>query len=102
MKIWISTSGCRMTGTYIRLILAGALLLPAGATGDLAKEKGKGKPPDMEMLEFLGIFETTDGKMIDPLKLPARSQEEKASTGTERKKDISKKAARKKKGESND
>ncbi len=102
MRTWISTAGWRMTRTCIRLILACALLLPAGATGALAKEKGKGKPPDMEILEFLGTFETSDGKIIDPLNIPPHPQEGKTTTGTERKKAGGKKTERKKKGESND
>ncbi len=101
MRTWISTAGWRMTRACIRLILAGALLLPAGA-GALAKEKGKGKPPDMEMLEFLGTFETSGGKVIDPLALPAQPRKGKTTAGSERKKGAGKKSERKKNGESDD
>jgi len=41
------------------------------------------EPPDAELLEFLGTFETTDGKWLDPLvlgdesgKAPAAKREE--------------------------
>jgi hypothetical protein len=43
------------------LILAGLLLLPS--LGMTREEP----PPDMEMLEFLGSFETAGGKPVDPL-----------------------------------
>ena len=37
---------------------------------------GKEKPetPDMEMLEFLGTFETAGGKEIDPLQLEGKQK----------------------------
>jgi hypothetical protein len=41
-------------------------MLPAGV---IAFAKEKSAPPDMEMLELLGTFETANGKMIDPLQL---------------------------------
>jgi len=42
------------------LLVIAALLLPA-------PESARGEaPPDMEMLEFLGSFETARGKPIDP------------------------------------
>jgi hypothetical protein len=45
------------------LILVGIVLAPAlGMAGDET-------PPDMEMLEFLGGFETARGKPLDPLAL---------------------------------
>ncbi len=40
------------------------LLLAAGAAG-----KEKPESPDMEMLEFLGTYETAGGNEIDPLLL---------------------------------
>jgi len=52
-------------------------LLPAGV---IAFAKEKEAPPDMEMLELLGTFETANGKMIDPLqfKEPVQDTETKA------------------------
>jgi hypothetical protein len=49
-------------------------MIPAGGNA-LAKEKKD--RPDMEMLEFLGTYETADGKMIDPMqfKEPPQSPE---------------------------
>jgi hypothetical protein len=43
------------------LIVAGLVLLP---TLGMAREE---PPPEMEMLEFLGSFETARGKPVDPL-----------------------------------
>jgi len=34
------------------------------------------EPADMEMLEFLGAFETRDGKWLDPLSLEDRDAEQ--------------------------
>ena len=34
------------------------------------------EPADLEMLEFLGSFETRDGKWVDPLSLNDREPEE--------------------------
>ncbi len=49
----------------------------AAITGLLAA--GSSNPPpepaDMEMLEFLGAFETQDGKWVDPLSLDDREPE---------------------------
>jgi hypothetical protein len=55
----------------VRLLLAAALTLPAGV---IAFAKEKEVPPDMEMLELLGTFETANGKMIDPLQLKESPQ----------------------------
>jgi hypothetical protein len=49
------------------LLLTG--LLAAGSTNPPPE------PADMEMLEFLGAFETRDGKWIDPLSLDEREPE---------------------------
>ena len=43
------------------LIIAGMLLIPSHG---MARDK---TAPDMEMLEFLGSFETAGGKPVDPL-----------------------------------
>jgi hypothetical protein len=54
-------------------------VLAAGSAAPTAAE-----PPDAELLEFLGKFETVDGKWLDPLvlddesdKAPAAKREEK-------------------------
>jgi len=47
-------------------------------TGLLAAGSGNPPPPepaDLEMLEFLGSFETRDGKWVDPLSLNDREPE---------------------------
>jgi hypothetical protein len=87
-----------MTGTCIKLIL-GAVLLIAGGGSAFAENKTGEKSPGMEFLEFLGAFETADGKMIDPLNLPALSQKEEATAGTKSKKASAKNTARKKEGQ---
>jgi len=58
-------------------MLAAALMLPAGV---IAFAEERAAPPDMEMLELLGTFETVNGKMIDPLQLkePAQATETRA------------------------
>ena len=54
-------------------------------TGLLAA--GSAKPaetPDVEMLEFLGDFETRDGQWLDPLSLDDRVPEQPAPTREEK------------------
>lgn len=48
-------------------LLAGALLV-AGAVAEAASQGG-GPPPDLELLEFLGGWQTEDGKTVDPFVL---------------------------------
>ena len=84
MRIWNSTAGWRPNRACAGLLLAAALLFPAGGNL-LAKEKKE--RPDMEMLEFLGTYETAGGKMIDPLQLkespqPAKKKAKPASDRT--------------------
>ncbi len=78
MRIWISTAGWRLTRAFVEFLLLYALLCLAGADA-FARDKGKEETPDMEMLEFLGTFETAGGKVIDPMKLPERSQDGKVA-----------------------
>ena len=49
------------------LLLSG--LLAAGSGNALPE------PADLEMLEFLGAFETKDGKWVDPVSLDDRAPE---------------------------
>ena len=66
MRTSNSTAGWRKNSRVAALATAGGLvlLLAAGAAG-----KEKADSPDMEMLEFLGNYETAGGKEIDPLLL---------------------------------
>ncbi len=66
MRTWNSTAGWRKNSRAAALAAAGGLvlLLAAGAAG-----KEKTDSPDMEMLEFLGTFETAGGNAIDPMLL---------------------------------
>ena len=61
---------------------ATVLLTAVLAAGTAAPTEAQ--PPDAELLEFLGAFETADGKWLDPLvldddsdKAPAAKREEK-------------------------
>jgi hypothetical protein len=61
---------------------AAVLLTAVLAAGSAAPTEAE--PPDAELLEFLGAFETADGKWLDPLvlddesgKAPAAKREEK-------------------------
>ncbi len=98
MRIWISTAGWRTTGTCIKLLLGAALLIAGGGSAH-AKDNMREKAPGMEFLEFLGAFETAEGKMIDPASLPANPQKGKATAGAKRKKAIGKKSVRNKEGQ---
>ncbi|HTP64363.1 MAG TPA: hypothetical protein VMJ66_03150 [Geobacteraceae bacterium] len=59
--------------------MAFTLVLPAGGNA-LAKGKARQDPPDMEMLEYLGSYETAGGGMIDPLDIPAHAHPRKEKT----------------------
>ncbi len=82
MRTWNSTAGWRKNSRTAALAAGGlVLVLAAGAAG-----REKAPPPDMEMLEFLGTFETARGKAIDPLLLneapkasPAREKERRST-----------------------
>lgn len=58
------------------LIILGLFFPPAGA---LAAEDGDETLPDMELLEFIGEWETESGEWIDPAELyevpPSREEE---------------------------
>ena len=71
MRIWISTAGWRTNRACAGLLLAAVLMLPAWGNAFAKEKKDR---PDMEMLEFLGTYETEDGKMIDPLQLKESPQ----------------------------
>ncbi len=65
MRTWNSTAGLRKNSRAAALAAGGlVLLLAVGAAG-----KEKSDSPDMEMLEFLGTFETAGGNEIDPMLL---------------------------------
>lgn len=67
MRTWNSTAGWRKNSRAAALAAGGGLvlLLAAGAAG---KEKAV-DAPDMEMLEYLGTYETAGGNEIDPMLL---------------------------------
>jgi hypothetical protein len=75
-------------------LLAAAMVLPGGV---YALTKEKKDPPEMEMLEFLGTYETADGKMIDPLQFKESPQAAKATAKPAPDRAISKKPEQKKK-----
>jgi hypothetical protein len=65
------------------LILAVLVLLPSLG---MAREE---PPPDMEMLEFLGSFETARGKPVDPLAFAdANARDNKKEQPAAAKKDV--------------
>jgi hypothetical protein len=64
MRTWNSTAGWRKNSRAAVLAAGGlVLLLAASAAG---KEKAV-DAPEMEMLEFLGTYETAGGKEVDPM-----------------------------------
>jgi hypothetical protein len=67
-----------------------------------AKEKKKEDPPDLEMLEFLGTFETADGKMIDPLQFKEHQQASKTTAKPTPNRNTSQKPEQQKKDENDD
>lgn len=56
----------------------------------------------MEMLEFLGTYETAGGKMIDPLNLPEKPQKGKVTAKPAPERAVSKKPDQKKRDGNND
>jgi len=101
MKIWSSTAGWRLSRTYAELLFGCALLLLAVANAP-AKEKAKEEAPNMEMLEFLGTYETADGKIIDPLKFADQRGAYKSPDYQGEKKGTAKKPDRKKRDENDE
>lgn len=74
MRTWNSTAGWRKNSRAAALAAGGlVLLLAAGAAG-----KEKADSPDMEMLEFLGTYETAGGKEVDPMLLNEAPKPDKA------------------------
>jgi hypothetical protein len=57
-----------MTGRNL-LIVAGMAFLPCAVWAG-----GTIQPPDMEMLEYLGTFETSGGRAVDPMELKGSQQ----------------------------
>ncbi len=79
MLTWNSTAGWQRNSPAAVLAAAGSLvlLLAMGAAG-----KEKSAAPDLEMLEFLGTYETAGGGEIDPMLLneapkPGKTREKK-------------------------
>jgi hypothetical protein len=73
MRIWNSIAGWHPSSACAWFLIASVLLLLAWGKA-FAKEKQKEDPLDLEMLEFLGTFETANGKMIDPLQFKEHPQ----------------------------
>jgi hypothetical protein len=75
MKTWTFTAGWLLKKEISRFIVWVAVLLLAG------NALGKPAPanPSMDILEFLGTFETAGGKEIDPMKLEEEPVSRKAS-----------------------
>jgi hypothetical protein len=65
VRILTSTVGWRLPVMNARILVC-SLLLSVGCGIAVAKDS---LPPDLEMLEFLGTFETVGGKEVDPLLL---------------------------------
>jgi hypothetical protein len=91
----------RPSKAYAWLLLASVLILLALGDG-FAKEKQKEDPPDLEMLEFLGTFETAAGKMIDPLQLKENPQASNLAVKPPPNRKTSQKPEQQKKGENDD
>jgi hypothetical protein len=65
MKIWISIYGWKMKraqGDRVKRLIVVCMLLPALLPIAMAAEE-----PSLELLEFLGDWETADGEWQDPL-----------------------------------
>ena len=82
MKIWIFTAGWQLIKRIEFFIIGLAVVLSGGNIS--AKQAPDN--PSMDMLEFLGSFETADGKEIDPMKLgdepaPRKAASKPASSG---------------------
>jgi hypothetical protein len=75
---------CGWTDRNVRakavLIAATLCVLPAAAIAEDAADA-----PDMQLLEFLGEWETAQGKWIDPMDLPSDSTGEKTKVKAETK-----------------
>ncbi len=65
MRTWNSTAGLLKNSPALVLAAGGLVLLLAASVAG----KEKSDSPDMEMLEFLGTFETAGGSAIDPMLL---------------------------------
>jgi hypothetical protein len=65
MKTWTFTAGWLLKKEISRFVIVVTVLLLA--VNALGKQSPAG--PSMDMLEFLGTFETAGGKEIDPMKL---------------------------------
>jgi hypothetical protein len=81
MKILNSTVGWRRPVMNTRLLVC-SLFLVVGCGIAVAKEA---LPPDLEMLEFLGTFETSGGKDIDPFLLEGEPKQVKQPDKSESK-----------------
>jgi len=99
MRIWNSTAGWRPNRACVGFLLAAALVLPAGGNAFTKEKKDR---PDMEMLEFLGTYETADCKMIDPLQLKESPQAPKKTVKPAPNRTISQKPEKNKKDENDD
>jgi hypothetical protein len=77
------------------MAVAAWLLIPLACAAGAA-EKGKAPPPDPELLEFLGTFETAGGKGIDPFLLEKGTPKSAASQEKGARKPAPRKAAQEK------
>ena len=91
MKNWISISGWREIKTVwanIYHVLAATILLNfltnSAASGAEADTTDAAEAPSMELLEFLGEFQTEDRQWIDPLKLVASERSDKSTQSAPR------------------
>jgi hypothetical protein len=76
MKIWNFTAGWQLK-KRIELIIIGLAVILSG--GNISAKQAADNP-SMEMLEFLGSFETAGGKEIDPMKLQDEPAKQKAAS----------------------
>ena len=63
---------------------AAVMLLMLASLQCAAEEAANNEAPSMEMLEFLGRWETTDGKWVDPTRMDELNQQAKKSAQGER------------------
>ncbi len=84
-----------LIATWYKRVVIAWLLVPLVCAAAGAADKAS-PPPDPEMLEFLGTFETADGKGIDPFLLEKSPQQPAASNKNGERKPVPRKAAQEK------
>ena len=71
MKIWIFIFGWKMKTMPAKamLTLLTSIFFSSLASMAIAEDQTEEEIPDIEFLEFLGSFETPNGKWLDPMEI---------------------------------